>query len=89
MRRGNLTQGFLKGWSPGFFSLSQWVRLYTMTHIWSPAFQLKPEDIDRRAVDMYSFAVILWELSTGKVPFAGLSPMQVGLKVKSREEGRQ
>ena len=56
-----------------------------MTHIWSPAFQLKPEDIDRRAVDMYSFAVILWELSTGKVPFAGLSPMQVGLKVKSRD----
>ena len=40
---------------------------------------------------MYSFAVILWELATGKVPFAGLSPMHVGIKVRSKllytEEG--
>ena len=32
---------------------------------------------------MYSFAVILWEISTGKIPFQGLSPMQVGIKVDS------
>lgn len=31
---------------------------------------------------MYSFAVILWEIATGKVPFTGLSPMHVGVKVK-------
>lgn len=30
---------------------------------------------------MYSFAVILWEISTGKIPFQGLSPMLVGIKV--------
>ena len=46
-----------------------------------PDLQHRPGDIDKRAADMYSFAVILWEVATGKVPFAGLSPMHVGIKV--------
>ncbi len=45
------------------------------------ALQHKPDDYDKRAADMYSFAVILWEVSTGKIPFAGLAPMHVGIKV--------
>lgn len=45
--------------------------------------QHRPGDIDKKAADMYSFAVILWELATAKVPFAGLSPMHVGIKVRS------
>ena len=44
---------------------------------------LRPEDVDRRSCDMYSFAVILWEIATGKIPFQGLSPMQVGIKVNT------
>ena len=43
--------------------------------------QHRPEDVDKRAADMYSFAVILWEIATNKVPFAGLSPMNIGIKV--------
>ena len=45
------------------------------------ALQHRPEDVDKRAADMYSFAVILWEIATNKVPFAGLSPMNIGIKV--------
>lgn len=44
-------------------------------------FQHRLEDIDRRAADMYSFAIIMWEIATGKVPFAGLKPLLAGLKI--------
>lgn len=43
--------------------------------------QRRPDDIDKKAADMYSFAIILWESATGKIPFADLSPMHAGTKV--------
>lgn len=43
--------------------------------------QKRPDEVDKRAADMYSFAVILWEIATGKIPYAGLSPMMAGFKV--------
>lgn len=30
---------------------------------------------------MWSFGVLLWELNTREVPFADLSPMEIGMKV--------
>ena len=45
------------------------------------ALQKRPDEIDKRAADMYGFALILWEIATGKLPYAGLSPMMAGLKV--------
>lgn len=45
------------------------------------ALQKKPEDINRRSADMWSFAVLLWELVTREVPFADLSHMEIGMKV--------
>lgn len=30
---------------------------------------------------MWSFAILLWELSTREVPFADLSPMEQGMKI--------
>ena len=47
-----------------------------------PVLQHRPEDFDKKAADMYSFAIILWEVSTGKIPFADLSPMHAGTKVE-------
>ncbi|XP_065883777.1 integrin-linked protein kinase-like [Dysidea avara] len=39
------------------------------------------EDTNRKAADMYSFAMILWELATVQVPFAEVPAMAVGLKI--------
>ncbi len=39
------------------------------------------EDLNNRAVDMWSFAILLWELCTREVPFAGLSCMEIGMRV--------
>lgn len=48
---------------------------------WFPALQKKPEEINRRSADMWSFAILLWELVTREVPFADLSNMEIGMKV--------
>lgn len=45
------------------------------------ALQKKPEEINRRSSDMWSFAILLWELVTREVPFADLSNMEIGMKV--------
>lgn len=63
------------------FSFMDNEKYYRPNWIAPEVLQHRPEDIDKRAADMYSFAIILWELATGKVPFAGLSPMHVGIKV--------
>lgn len=49
-----------------------------------PALQKKPEDTNRRSADMWSFAVLLWELVTREVPFADLSNMEIGMKVRAQ-----
>lgn len=45
------------------------------------ALSKRPADINLEASDMWSFAVLLWELATREVPFADLSPMECGMKV--------
>lgn len=47
------------------------------------ALSKKPNEINLEASDMWSFAVLLWELATREVPFADLSPMECGMKVTS------
>ncbi|XP_071086848.1 scaffold protein ILK-like isoform X2 [Haliotis cracherodii] len=41
----------------------------------------KPAEINMKAADMWSFAILLWELETREVPFADLTPMEIGMKV--------
>ena len=38
-------------------------------------------EVNRKAADMWSFAVVLWEMVTREIPFSDLSPMQCGLKI--------
>lgn len=47
-----------------------------------PALQKRPDEINVRASDMWSFSILLWELTTREVPFSHLSPMEVGMKVR-------
>lgn len=45
------------------------------------ALKKRSEDINKKSADMWSFAVVLWELFTKEVPFGQYSPMQCGLLV--------
>ena len=42
-----------------------------------------PSDINIRAADMWSYAVLLWELATREVPFGDLPPMEAGMRVRN------
>ena len=50
-------------------------------HVLFIVLQKSPEEVDQRSADMWSYAMILWELVTREVPFGHLSPMEVGMKV--------
>lgn len=45
------------------------------------ALQKKPSERNLESCDMWSFAILLWELSTREVPFSEYSPMEIGFKV--------
>lgn len=45
------------------------------------ALQKKRIDTNSEACDMWSFAILLWELATREIPFSHLSPMEIGMKV--------
>lgn len=63
------------------FSFHERGKLFSPAWMAPEALQRKPEDINARAADMWSFAILLTELETREVPFADLSPMEIGMKV--------
>ncbi|XP_014245998.1 integrin-linked protein kinase [Cimex lectularius] len=63
------------------FSFQEKGRIYYPAWMSPDALQKRPTDRNWEASDMWSFAVLLWELSTREVPFADLSPMEVGMRV--------
>ena len=40
-----------------------------------------PKSINTKAADMWSFAILLWELSTREIPFPELTAMEAGMKI--------
>ncbi|KNC56031.1 TKL/DRK protein kinase [Thecamonas trahens ATCC 50062] len=56
----------------------------TMTQCGTPQWMapevLRNEPYDYKA-DIYSFAIVLWEMATRQIPYEGMNPMQVGMKV--------
>lgn len=65
------------------FSFHEVGKEFSPAWIAPEALQRKPADINLRAADMWSYSVLLWELATREVPFADMSPMEVGMKVYS------
>lgn len=63
------------------FSFQEKGRVYYPAWMSPEALQKKPSDRNWEACDMWSFAILLWELATREVPFADLSPMEVGMKI--------
>ncbi|KAL0280544.1 UNVERIFIED_CONTAM: hypothetical protein PYX00_001804 [Menopon gallinae] len=63
------------------FTFQERARVYYPAWMSPEALQKRPADRNWEACDMWSFAILLWELSTREVPFADLSPMEVGMKV--------
>ncbi|OTF75987.1 hypothetical protein BLA29_013067 [Euroglyphus maynei] len=45
------------------------------------ALQKKHSEINIAKSDMWSFAILLWELTTRQVPFAEFPPMEIGMKI--------
>ncbi|KAE8748331.1 hypothetical protein FOCC_FOCC004967 [Frankliniella occidentalis] len=63
------------------FSFQEKGRIYQPAWMSPEALQKKPKDRNWEACDMWSYAVLLWELATREVPFADLSPMETGMKI--------
>ncbi|GIX96840.1 integrin-linked protein kinase [Caerostris extrusa] len=63
------------------FSFQEKGKMYGPVWIAPEALQKKPEEINVKVADMWSYAILLWELATREVPFADLSPMESGMKV--------
>ncbi|XP_061378190.1 integrin-linked protein kinase [Danaus plexippus] len=63
------------------FSFQERARVYQPAWM-SPEALTKPSSKRNwEAADMWSFAVLLWELATREIPFADLSPMECGMKI--------
>lgn len=63
------------------FSFQEVGRIYEPAWMSPEALSKRPADINLEASDMWSFAILLWELASREVPFADLSPMECGMKV--------
>lgn len=63
------------------FSFQERNKIYQPAWMAPEALQRNEVKINVKAANMWSFAIMLWELATRQVPFAGLSPIEIGMKV--------
>ncbi|CAH0729509.1 unnamed protein product, partial [Brenthis ino] len=63
------------------FSFQERGRVYAPAWMSPEALQKPAARRNWEAADMWSFAVLLWELATREIPFADLSPMECGMKI--------
>ncbi|CAG0913637.1 unnamed protein product [Notodromas monacha] len=63
------------------FSFQERGKMFSPQWVAPEALQKRSEDINVKAADMWSYAVLLWELATRQVPFADFGPMEAGIKI--------
>ena len=63
------------------FSFQEKGKSYQPQWMAPEALSKHPKTINTKAADMWSFAVLLWELSSREIPFPDYSPMEAGMKV--------
>jgi len=63
------------------FSFQEKGKMYHPAWIAPEALKKSPADINTRAADMWSYAIMLWELSTREIPFSDLTPMETGMRI--------
>ncbi|XP_030836321.1 integrin-linked protein kinase [Strongylocentrotus purpuratus] len=63
------------------FSFQNRAKFFNPAWMAPEALQKSPEEMNARSADMWSFAILIWELVTREVPFAGMSSMEVGMKI--------
>lgn len=63
------------------FSFQEKGKMYQPAWIAPEAMAKQPSEINIRAADMWSYAVLLWELATREIPFGDLTPMETGMKI--------
>lgn len=55
------------------------------TYRWMAPEMIREKPISRK-VDVYSFGIVLWELTTGLLPFQGMTPVQAAFAVSEKNE---
>ncbi|VDP95922.1 unnamed protein product [Trichobilharzia regenti] len=63
------------------FTFHEKAREYNPAWMSPESLQKKASEINLEASDMWSFGIILWELATRLIPFDGMNPMVIGMKV--------
>ena len=63
------------------FSFQEVGKTYNPAWMAPEALMRRHEDINRKSADMWSFAILLWEMMTREVPFSDLTNMECGMRI--------
>jgi len=63
------------------FTFQEKGKIYHPAWIAPEALVKSANEINSRAADMWSYAVLLWELATRELPFGDMHPMELGMKI--------
>jgi integrin-linked kinase len=63
------------------FSFQERGKMYQPQWMAPESLSRSPKQINTKASDMWSFAMLLWELATREIPFPDLTPMEAGMKI--------